>query len=129
MAEYEKFVGKVEERIGNPAPGEAERAVISTFETLRERVSDGEARDMADLLPEEIAEPLRGRSGDPEGFSLDEFFRRVAKREGVTPEEATAHVTAVMSVLGETLPEDEWRNVRAQLPREFHTLLQPQEDA
>lgn len=127
--EYEQFVGRVEGRIGDAAPGEAEQAVISTFETLRERISDGEARDIAYRLPGELGEPLRGRSGDPESFSLDEFFRRVAAREDVDEGRATAHVSAVMSVLGEALPEDEFRNVRAQLPREFHTLLQPQGEA
>lgn len=122
--EYEEFVGRVEGRIGDAAPGEAEQAVISTFETLAERVSDGEARDIAEQLPEELAEPLRGLTGDPESFSLEEFFRRVAEKEDVDQDRAAAHVTVVMSVLGEAITEGELRDVRAQLPREFHPLLQ-----
>ncbi len=122
--EYEEFVGRVEGRIGGAAPGEAEQAVISTFETLAERVSDGEARDIAEQLPEELAEPLRGLTGDPESFSLEEFFRRVAEKGHVDQDRAAAHVTVVMSVLGEAITEGELRDVRAQLPREFHPLLQ-----
>src|SRR5215217_2791999 len=98
---YEKFVGRVENRIQNPRPGEAERAVIATFETLGERISGGEASDLAAQLPEELAEPLFRAGGDAEGFGLRAFFQRIAEKEGTDVNKATEHASAVMAVLGQ----------------------------
>ncbi len=121
--QYEEFVGKVEERIQSPRPGEAEQAVISTFETLGERISGGEASDIAEQLPEELAKPLRRASGNAEGFGLDAFFGRVAEKEGTDVGEATEHASAVMAVLGQAITDGELQHVRAQLPEEFYSLL------
>lgn len=122
--QYEEFVGKVEDRIQNPRSGEAEQAVISAFETLGERISGGEASDIAEQLPEELAEPLRRASGNPEGFGLEAFFGRVAEKEGTDVNEATEHASAVMAVLGQAITDGELQDVSAQLPRDFHPLLQ-----
>ena len=122
--EFVEFVERVESRIQNPQPGEAERAVIATFETLGERVSGGEASDIAAQLPEELQGPLRRASGNPEGFGLEGFFRRVAEKEGVDINKATDHATAVMKVLSEAISSGELSDVRSQLPREFYPLLQ-----
>jgi uncharacterized protein (DUF2267 family) len=62
----------------------AERATAATLTTLAERLSGGEARDLAARLPREIAPWLRA-DGRAEGFGADEFVRRVADREGTTP--------------------------------------------
>ena len=65
-----------------------------------------------------------GASGDAEGFSVEEFFRRVAEKEGVDIEAASAHASAVMAVLGETIDEGELQDVREQLPQDFYHLLE-----
>ncbi len=122
--EFVEFVEKVEDRIASPGPGEAERAVIATFETLGERISGGEASDIAEQLPEELQGPLRRASGNPEGFGLEGFFRRVGEKEGVDINKATDHATATMRVLGQAISDGELSDVRSQLPREFHPLLQ-----
>jgi uncharacterized protein (DUF2267 family) len=52
-------------------------------------------------------------------MSLDEFVRRVAEREGITPAEAREHTRAVFATLREAVGEDEFRDVSAQLPLEY----------
>lgn len=122
--QYEEFVGKVEDRLQSPRPGEAEQAVISTFEILGERISGGEASDIAEQLPEELAGPLKRASGNAEGFGLDAFFGRVADKEGTDVNTATEHASAVMAVLGQAITDGELQDVSAQLPRDFRPLLQ-----
>jgi uncharacterized protein (DUF2267 family) len=55
-------------------------------------------------------------------MSLDEFVRRVAEREGVTPAEARDHARAVFATLREAVGEEEFRDIRAQLPLEYAAL-------
>jgi len=75
--QYEEFLNRVQDRIGHAQPEEARRAIIATLETLGERISGGEASDLAEQLPEELKEPLHQAGEDNEEFSLDEFLGRV----------------------------------------------------
>ena len=75
--QYEEFLDKVQDLIGPAQPDEARRAIIATLETLGERISGGEASDLAEQLPEELKEPLHQAGEDNEEFSLDEFLGRV----------------------------------------------------
>jgi uncharacterized protein (DUF2267 family) len=52
-------------------------------------------------------------------MSLDDFVRRIAEREGVTPAEAREHARAVFATLREAVGEDEFRDVSAQVPLEY----------
>jgi hypothetical protein len=60
---------------------EAERAVRATLTALAERISAGEARDLAAQLPPELA-PWLNVDKRSERFDVDEFLRRVAVRSG-----------------------------------------------
>jgi uncharacterized protein (DUF2267 family) len=55
-------------------------------------------------------------------MSLDDFVRRVAEREGTSLEAAREHVAAVLATLRKLLPDAEWRDVTAQLPRDYEAL-------
>ena len=62
----------------------------------------------------------------PEGsdpFSLDEFFQRVASREGVDLPQAIFHARAVVEVVGEAVTQGQLVKVRDQLPAEFDPLF------
>ncbi len=106
----------MQDRIGPAQPDEARRAITATLETLGERVSGGEASDLAEQLPEELKGPLQQASEDNEEFSLDEFLRRVGEREDVETDAARDHASAVMTVLKEAVSGGELDNIRAQLP-------------
>ena len=121
--EYQEFVERVEDRITPTQTAAAELAIASTLSTLGERITGEEAEDLAAQLPEEMKGPLHGETGDAEEFSLDEFYERVARREGVSVEEATEHVAAVMGVLRDAVSGGEVEDVISQLPPEFEPLL------
>jgi uncharacterized protein (DUF2267 family) len=83
--------------------------------------------DIADSLPAELRPPLeRGRQrmgGKAQRMSLDEFIRRVAEREGVATEDALDHAQAVFTTLREVIPDKEWADLLAELPRGYAEAL------
>jgi putative intracellular protease/amidase/uncharacterized protein (DUF2267 family) len=105
----------------------AERAIEATLVTLGERISEGEAEDLARHLPDSLAR-LIVQPGDAQGFGADEFFRRVAEREGTDPETAERHARAVVAALALREGRKELHDMISQLPRELRDrLLAPAE--
>lgn len=103
--------------------GEAEQAVRATLEVLGQRLTGGEPGDLAAQLPPALAEMLPSRgAGDP--FSVEEFYRRVAKTEGShDPLAARRHARAVAGALKSALSPGELRDVLAQLPADYEDLF------
>jgi len=118
---YGAFVRLVQ-RSRKLSPEEAEGAVQATLRTLAERISAGEARDLAAQLPPGVGELLADGS-KAENFDLEEFLRRVSKREGVDLEQAESHARAVFDALARTVTHDELRDVASELPKEFAPLV------
>jgi len=104
-------------------PDGARRATDAVLATLAERIAGGEVEDLISRLPVDLHPPLREGTALSNGvarkMSLDDFVRRVAEREGVTPAEAREHTRAVFATLREAVGEDEFRDVSAQLPLEY----------
>jgi uncharacterized protein (DUF2267 family) len=126
--QYSRFLRRVEDQIAanrsvSDTRRAAENAITATLETLNERISGGEARDLAAQLPQEIQPALRPKAEEAEGFLLEEFHRRVAEREGVDIETARIDASAVMRVLREAVTPGELDDVMAQLPEDFNALL------
>jgi uncharacterized protein (DUF2267 family) len=105
---------------------QAERATTATLATLAERLTGGEARDLAEQLPEPLAGALT--DGEPaERFDAAEFVRRVAEREGVTEDQARAHARAVFAAIGRLIDPGEIRDMAAQLPKDFAPFVRAAE--
>jgi uncharacterized protein (DUF2267 family) len=126
--QYQEFLQRVEEQIGASEPATqtqcaAEQAITATLETLSERLTGGEANDLAAQLPEELKAPLERSAEEAEGFSLEEFYGRVAEREGVDIETARNDASAVMSVLRVAVTPGQLDDLMAQLPSEFNVLF------
>jgi uncharacterized protein (DUF2267 family) len=119
--DYDEFIAMVERGAGI-SRGEAERAVHATLQTLAERLSRGEARDIANQLPEDVR-PWLTDGGKVQPFDLEEFLRRVAGREGVSVPQAEEHVRTVFGALGSTVGADELEDVASELPTSFNELL------
>jgi uncharacterized protein (DUF2267 family) len=121
-----EFVRAVAERAGLDADA-ARRATYAVLETLGERIAGGEVEDLVDRLPAELHAPLKVGDGLSNGaarrMSLEEFLRRVAEREGVTPVEAAKHTRAVFATLREVIDDDEFLDVTVQLPGEYAAVL------
>jgi uncharacterized protein (DUF2267 family) len=119
---YASFISTVEQVAGIPRE-QAERAVEAVLRTLAERISGGEAADLALYLPKELR-PLMASTPEPaEPFGLEEFLRRVAEREGVDERAAEEHARAVFVALGVAAAPGELRDMAAQLPHDFERLL------
>jgi uncharacterized protein (DUF2267 family) len=118
---HDQFVNTVaqEARVGFD---EAERATRATLETLAERIAAGEARDLAEQLPPELAPWLAPRPR-PERLDADQFVRHVARREGIDDEEAERHARAVFEALRRTVTPKEFSDLVAELPKDFAALL------
>ena len=106
--QYSEFLRRVEEQIAanrsiSDGRRAAESAITAALETLNERITGGEAKDLAAQLPEEIQQALRPKAEEAEGFSLEELYERVAEREGVDVETARIDASAVMRVLREAV--------------------------
>lgn len=94
----------------------------TVLENFGKRLKGGEAKNLADQLPTELAEPLT-RHGDQEPLldDIDEFLRRVSGQlgPGVDPEIAATYVRAVFATLTQAVSEEEIADLRAQLPTGF----------
>jgi uncharacterized protein (DUF2267 family) len=98
--------------------------IRATLETLSERLTRGEAADVAAQLPKPMKEWLSGGKPEAERFGLDEFIRRVSQRARVAPEEAERAVRAVFSTLRLAVTDGEFKDMMAQLPNEFAELVE-----
>jgi uncharacterized protein (DUF2267 family) len=98
----------------------------ATLETLAERLTAGEADDVAAQLPAEVKQPLvRTPKAAAEPFGRDELIRRIARRAGVDETDAARDARAVMTTLREALTETEFDQMMAQLPDDFWLLVGP----
>jgi uncharacterized protein (DUF2267 family) len=119
---YERFITTIEQKAGISWE-KAERAARATLQTLAERISGGQARDLASDLPHELRGPLVEGGGDAEPFDVREFVRRVAEREGVDTDTAERHARAVFVALARLVRHDEVADLLAELPEEYQSLL------
>jgi uncharacterized membrane protein len=98
--DHQTFESKVAERAGVP-PDQAQALIRATLQTLAERITGGEAHDLAAQLPKQMKEWLEKDPGAPaESFGLEEFIRRSAtaltcrqNRRGRAPERSSRSCT------------------------------------
>jgi uncharacterized protein (DUF2267 family) len=103
----------------------ARRYIREVLTTLAERISGGEARDLAALLPDEAKDWLVQADEPAEGFDADEFVRRVARRAQVDTRRAEDVARAVLVTVREAAPADEFDDVISQLPADYRPLVGP----
>ncbi|MCW2996768.1 MAG: hypothetical protein JWN65_317 [Solirubrobacterales bacterium] len=120
--QYDEFITKVAERAGTRQK-QAEALTRATLQTLGERVTGGEAQDLAAQLPQPLKAAVPQRpTGTAEPFDLNEFERRVAERAGVAEGEDEAGIRAVFQTLREAVSPGEFDDVLAQLPADVRSL-------
>lgn len=119
--DYDAFLDAVMQAAGIDRD-DAERAVRATLTTLAERISAGEARDLAAQLPPELA-PWLNVDKRSERFDVDEFLRRVAERSGADGDAALRRARSVLAVLGQAIAPCELDDVVSELPKDYGLLL------
>ena len=120
----EEFIEEVARRTGT-APHEAAAITQATMQTLAERISGGQARDLALELPPQLRDHLRKRGEPAEPFGAPEFARRVSERAGVDAGQALRAFRAVLDTLREAVSIGEYEDAVAQLSAEFRQMLEP----
>ncbi|MGC9669445.1 DUF2267 domain-containing protein [Planosporangium sp. 12N6] len=119
---YAQFIEKVSERMGGSL-GEAEAVTWATLVTLAERITGGEAHDLAAQLPKQLQPFLEAKDEPAEALDLNEFNRRVSLRAGVDRSTAANGVQTVFQTLHGAVSGAELEGVLAQLPKEFQNLV------
>jgi uncharacterized protein (DUF2267 family) len=119
---YERFITTIEQRAGISWI-DAERAARATLQTLGERISAGQARQLAEEEPLQIRRWLLEDGADAQDFDVEEFLRRVADRMGVDTEAAEHHAKAVFIALARLVRRDEIAHLAARLPIEYKRRL------
>jgi uncharacterized protein (DUF2267 family) len=122
--DYETFTRTAAQRAGMPEET-VERVEQATLRTLADRISGGEAQDLASQLPARLQDSLRPAQEDAESFDVGEFVRRVAERGDVGPDEARAGAVAVLTTVREAVTPGEFEDVVSQLPQEYRELVGP----
>jgi uncharacterized protein (DUF2267 family) len=119
----EEFEKEVSRRAGLPRD-RARVLIRATLETLADRLTAGEAHDVASQLPEPMKEWLIPGVPEAERFGVEEFIRRVSDRARVPPEEARRAVEAVFTTLHKAITGGEFKDMLAQLPDEYLELVE-----
>ncbi|MCO1594738.1 DUF2267 domain-containing protein [Micromonospora sp. RHAY321] len=123
MAEL-MFVDKVAGRAGVP-PEQARPLTEAVLRTLTERLSGGEAAELAPHLAPELSPLLIKAVEAPEAFGYDEFMRRVADRAGTDRPTAERGVRAVLQTMHRVVGHREFEDALSQLPADLRALAQP----
>lgn len=122
--DYATFTRTTAERAGLSEEA-AERIEHATLRTLADRVSGGEAEDLAAQLPAPLQDDLRAPREEAEAFGVDEFVRRIAERGDVGPDQARIGAAAVLVTVREAVTPGEFDDVLSQLPQEYRELVGP----
>jgi uncharacterized protein (DUF2267 family) len=122
--DYDQLIAIVE-READTSRAEAEQATRATLQTLAERITKGEARDLAQQLPDELIPWLfTNRAG--QDFDADKFLRRLAAREHLDDDDdatAAAHAAAVFAALRRAIAKSELDDLASELPSWLRNLL------
>jgi uncharacterized protein (DUF2267 family) len=119
---HDEFLTKVGQR-ADVSLETAESLTAATLRTLAERISGGEARDLAAQLHSALKPYLSSAPEPAESFGAEEFVRRVAERAGVDEDKARAGIQAVFSTVREAVTGGEIDDIRAQLSRDYDQLI------
>jgi uncharacterized protein (DUF2267 family) len=123
--DYVGFLDAVARRAGLP-PEEAATIAGATLETLAERISGGQARDLAAQLPDELRTYVRKEEDElPQRLNAMEFVREVRARAGVDDQWASEGARAVFTTLRETVSGAEFNDLVSELPKDIRDLLHP----
>jgi uncharacterized protein (DUF2267 family) len=98
----------------------------AVLEGLADQLSEGEARRLAAEIPD-LAGKLqarRRRRKEARPVRLHDFLGQVARRTGLTEDDARAGAGAVLAALRETLTQEEYSHLTGQLPAEYTGLVE-----
>ncbi|MBW4424768.1 MAG: DUF2267 domain-containing protein [Nostoc desertorum CM1-VF14] len=122
--EYDEFITHVQSLTQSDSREEAERATRATLETLKERIANDEAQELAASLPQQLGDYLRGKEGDSGGsFNLQEFIARASQKENIEPTTVAIHVRAVFTVLQNAISPELFAALHSHFSHDYEELF------
>ena len=119
-----EFLLKVQEQLGFADMIEAETATRSVLAALASRLTPEEVDDLANQLPSEFGDFIRGRGGEMRGVDAEAFVGRIQSDLDIATSQQAMNVTrGVFSVIKQAVSESEWQEVASQLPTELQDLF------
>lgn len=112
-------------RDGLPSARIASRAVVATLHVLGERLTDDEAKLVADALPTDLARVIEQREYEGD-FDASELYGRFAEIAKTSPGDAREQVDVVLRVVAELLDDDARARVSRALPPELARRFDPE---
>lgn len=129
IMQEDEFLDTVQRLTGLESRDQAYTITSATLGVLGQRITEGEAEDIASQLPEQINDVLINENEEAEEFSADEFISRVDERvamlSDVTASTPELYIRGVMTVLGDAVSGSELEDAHDQLPSEFDSLFEP----
>lgn len=119
----EEFLNRVTSYGDLPSVEHAEQLTDTVLGTVGNRITAGQAHDLATYLPAEIGASLTATTNNAGAFGREEFLTRVAEYEDTDQLTADLRTRAVLRTLHEAVPENEAADTFAQLPRELYELF------
>jgi uncharacterized protein (DUF2267 family) len=118
----EDFLGQVRQAGGLASTDEAANAIRATLSTLADRITAGQAQDIALHLPAEFRTHLAGSPEQAAAFDRTTFLDRIATAEQTDQSTAERHARAVLTAVRETVPQREFKDTLGQLPSDIGRL-------
>jgi len=94
----------------------------ATLEELVGQLSGGEARELTVALPDGLAGQLRQHSHGSHPVPIRDFIHRLAQRTGLSRNDVTRGVRAILVLLDQALGGDRLRHALSQLPADYRQL-------
>lgn len=118
------FVTEVQQRAGLKRYAEAHQLASATVGVLGESISGGEAKQLAQWLPKELATELSAKTGQATAFDKANFVEKVGgKVYSVDTEKVEGQIEAVLRTLRETAKSGELSDTIDQLPPELAAMF------
>lgn len=119
---YRELVKKVQDYSGF-SDKESEDALQLVTETLATRLTEGERKDFASQLPEELKEMTLSIEGQQEKLSKDEFYKEIEETQGIDEGHAKKQIMAVWQALKDALTPGQIDHIKTQLPGDLSSEL------
>lgn len=119
--QYEEIIENIQEMCGLEG-GETAQAMETFLETMGERLDMSERNRLADQLPSELKASLDRRPNNSP-FGLEEFYTRIAARQGLRYGAAVKRARCLAGILQRSISEGDMARLRANLQDEYAELF------
>ncbi|AEH36329.1 DUF2267 domain-containing protein [Halopiger xanaduensis] len=123
----DEFYGLVQQAGHLESTDRTQAATEAVLETLGETMTGGEAGDVAEQLPTELASVIEDADHDGAGYDREEFVERVGEHlrgADLESDDAEQYADAVTDALAVALTGGELENLKSQLDSGLHPLFE-----